>query len=90
MLPAEVQELVDRNIAGTDILHGYLKNALYEAEKYLEEKQQIEEDNDYSDAMESMDRTYAEGFLDALMKVNSIVLDLTYAIEERNKKNATV
>jgi hypothetical protein len=85
MLPAEVQELVDRKISGTDILHGYMKNALYEAEQYLEEKQQIEEDNDYSDAMESMDRTYAEGYLDALMKVNSIIIDLTYALEARNR-----
>lgn len=83
MLPAEVQELVDRNLSGTDILHGYLKNALYEADQYLVEKVQIEEDNDYSDAMESMERTYAEGYMDALIKVNSLVIDLTYALEER-------
>lgn len=83
MLPAEVQELVDRNLSGTDILHGYLKNALYEADQYLAEKVQIEEDNDYSDAMESMERTYAEGYMDALIKVNSLVVDLTYALEER-------
>ena len=36
------------------------------AEKYLEVAQKIEEESDYSDAMLSMDRTYAEGFADAL------------------------
>jgi Tfp pilus assembly protein PilF len=37
-----------------------------EAEQNLEEAQKLEEEGDYSDAMISMDRTYAEGFSDAL------------------------
>lgn len=37
-----------------------------EANKDLEEKQAIEEDNDYGDALESMERSYAEGFAEAL------------------------
>ena len=44
-----------------------------EAGKNLEEAQKIEEENDYSDAMESMERTYAEGFSDALGLVLSIL-----------------
>jgi hypothetical protein len=48
--------------------------ALVEAEEKeaglrLEEAQKVEEDNDYSDAMESMERTYAEGYVDALAYV---------------------
>lgn len=35
----------------------------------LEEAQAIEVESDYSDAMLSMDRTYAEGFTDALALV---------------------
>ena len=83
MLSAEIQELVDRGISGTDILHGYLKNEMLEADEHLETAKRIEEENDYSDAMESMERTYAEGFVDALTMVNSLVIDLTYALEER-------
>ena len=83
MLSAEIQELVDSKLSGTDILHGYLKQEMLEAEQHLDTAKQIEEDNDFSDAMESMERTYAEGFLDALTMVNSIVIDLTYALEER-------
>ena len=37
-----------------------------EAGQNLEEAQKLEEDGGYSDAMISMDRTYAEGFSDAL------------------------
>ena len=43
------------------------------ADKYLEVAQKIEEESDYSDAMLSMDRTYAEGFADALGLVLSIL-----------------
>jgi len=44
-----------------------------EAEKNLEVAQEVEEESDYSDAMLSMDRTYAEGFSDALGLVLSIL-----------------
>jgi dsDNA-specific endonuclease/ATPase MutS2 len=37
-----------------------------EADKELEQKQATEEANDFGDAMESMERSYAEGFSDAL------------------------
>ena len=37
-----------------------------EAGENLEEAQRIEEEGGFSDAMISMDRTYAEGFADAL------------------------
>jgi hypothetical protein len=43
------------------------------AGKYLEVAQKIEEESDYSDAMLSMERTYAEGFADALGLVLSIL-----------------
>lgn len=85
MLSAELQALVDNGISGTDILHGYLKSEMLEADEHLETAKRIEEENDFSDAMESMERTYAEGFVDALTMVNSLVIDLTYALEERNR-----
>lgn len=85
MLSDNIQAAVDYGVSGTDILHGYLKQEMLEADQHLETAKQIEEDNDYSDAMESMERTYAEGFSDALAMVNSFVIDLTYALEARVK-----
>jgi len=86
MLSAEIQELVDRNVSGTDILHGYLKNALYEADQILdplqENSEELGSDEDYSD---TVDRLNAEGFMDALIMVNSFVIDLTYALEEKSR-----
>jgi hypothetical protein len=84
MLSSEIQELVDRNVSGTDILHGYLKNALYEADLELaplqENSEELGSDEDYSD---TVDRLNAEGFMDALVMVNDFVIDLTYALEAR-------
>ena len=42
---------------------------LDEATEHLLYCQQVEEGNDYSDAMESMERTYAEGQVDAYTAV---------------------
>jgi hypothetical protein len=44
-----------------------------EAGKDLAEKQATEEANDFGDAMESMERSYAEGFADALEMAISIL-----------------
>ena len=44
-----------------------------EAVKSLEEKQAIEEASDYSDAMESIERAYAEGFAEALQMAVRII-----------------
>ena len=82
-----LQKLIDLGESGTDILHGELKNLMYEAEQELLEAQRIEEENDYSDAMESMERKYWEGQLDALTNVYTLTYDLAFAIDERAKRN---
>ena len=87
-LPHRLQKLVDLGESGTDILHGELKNLMYEAEQQLIEAQRIEEDNDYSDAMESMERKYWEGQMDALAHVYALTYQLTFAINDRIKQNA--
>lgn len=79
-----LQRQVDHGISGIDILHGHLKVLMLEAEKELEEAQRIEEENDYSDAMESMDRTRAEGMLDAYAHLYSLTYDLSFAIAARD------
>ena len=84
-LPDNLQKLVDLGEAGTDILHGELKNLIYEAEQELAEAQRIEEENDYDDAMESMERKYWEGQVDALSHVYALTYALAFAIDERTK-----
>jgi hypothetical protein len=86
-LEPRLQKLVDLGESGTDILHGELKNLMLEAEKEFLEAQQIEEDNDYSDAMESMERKYWEGQMDALSWVYALTYQLSFAINDRTKNN---
>jgi hypothetical protein len=87
-LEPRLQKLIDLGESGTDILHGELKNLMYEAEKELIEAQRIEEDNDYSDAMESMERKYWEGQLDAMSHVYGLTYALAFAISERRSKQS--
>ena len=86
-LEPRLQKLIDMGESGTDILHGELKNLMLEAEKEFIEAQQIEEDNDYSDAMESMERKYWEGQCDALAHVYALTYQLAFAISDRIKSN---
>lgn len=86
-LHPRLQKLVDLGESGTDILHGELKNLMYEAEQELIEAQRIEEENDYSDALESMERKYWEGMCDAYSHVYGLTYALAFAISDRAKAN---
>ena len=86
-LEPRLQKLIDLGESGTDILHGELKNLMYEAEKEYLEIEEEEREGDYSDAMLSMDRTRAEGRLDALGEVYALTYQLAFAISERTKNN---
>jgi hypothetical protein len=72
-------------VSGTDILHGELKNLMLEAETEYIEIEKEEREGDYSDAMLSMDRTRAEGRLDALVEVYNLTYALSFAIADRIK-----
>jgi len=84
-LEPRLQRLVDMGESGTDILHGELKNLIYEAEKEYLEIEQEEREGGYSDAMLSMDRTRAEGRMDALVDVYALTYQLAFAISDRIK-----
>ena len=84
-LAPRLQKLIDLGESGTDILHGELKNLMYEAEKEYLEIEEEEREGGYSDAMLSMDRTRAEGRLDALGEVYALTYQLAFAISERTK-----
>ena len=82
-LEPRLQKLIDMGESGTDILHGELKNLMLEAETEYLEIEKEEREGDYSDAMLSMDRTRAEGRLDALGEVYALTYQLAFAIAER-------
>ena len=82
-LTESLQRQVDHGSSGLDILHGALKVLMVDAEDELRMAQETEEENDYSDAMESMERKYWEGQSDALAHVYSLTYALSFAIAER-------
>ena len=86
MRAEEIKSLVSLGTSGTDILHGYMKQMMYETEQVLnpllENSNELGSDEEYHD---TVDRLYNEGYMDALITVNQFIIDLTYAIEERNK-----
>ena len=86
-LEPHLQRMVDAGLSGTDILHGELKNLMLIAEQELTEIATEEEEGGYSDAMLSMQRTEAEGRLDALVEIYALTYQLAFAISDRTKKN---
>jgi hypothetical protein len=78
-----LQLAVNMGVSGTDILHGELKNLMLKAETEYIEIETEEREGGYSDAMLSMDRTRAEGRLDALVEVYQLTYDLSFAIADR-------
>jgi hypothetical protein len=85
-LEPRLQKLVDLGESGTDILHGELKNMMYECEQVLvpllQNSNELGSDEDYSD---TVDRLYNEGYMDALTAVYGLTYQLAFAIGERNE-----
>lgn len=86
-LDPHLQRLVEAGVDGIDIMHGHLKILMLEAEANFTEASKIEEDNDYSDAMESMDRKYHEGVLDAYASLYKLTYDLSFALAGMRNPN---
>jgi hypothetical protein len=79
-----LQAQVNHGISGIDIIHGHLKVLMYEAEQELTEAQRVEDES--GKAMDSMERKYWEGQLDALANLYSLTYDLSFAIDNKNRK----
>jgi hypothetical protein len=80
-LPDHLQALVEAGVSGVDVMHGQLKIDMLEAEAQYTESQTIEDES--GDAMDSMERKYNEGFLDALTYCYKLTYDISFA--ERTK-----
>ncbi len=87
-LDPRLQKLVDLGESGTDILHGELKNMMYECEKtlvpLLENSDELGSDEEYEDTVE---RLYNSGYMDALEAVYALTYQLAFAISDRAKAN---
>jgi hypothetical protein len=80
-LNPRVKKLLDNGVDSLDIMHGELKNLMVEAEAELEAA--IEEEERTEEAMDSMERKYWEGQLDALSIVYALTYKLSFAREEK-------
>lgn len=80
-----IQKQIDHGSSGLDIMHGELKVLMLQAEDELRMAQETEEENDYDDAMESMERKYWEGQVDALAHIYDLTYQLSFAIAERDQ-----
>ena len=83
-LTDNLQKQVDLGSSGLDILHGELKWLMKEAEEQLELAQEAEDKS--GEAMDSMDRKYWEGQLDALSHLYGLTYQLSFAIADRDNK----
>jgi len=80
-----LMKLVELGMDGADILHGHLKVLMVEAEAILDRCIEAEEYSE--DAMDSMARTEATGYLDALAEVYALTYAIAFAKEEvKNRK----
>ena len=86
-LDPHLQRMVDAGVNGLDIMHGHLKILMLEAEAHLEEAQRVEEENDYDDAMDSMERKYWEGISEAYASLYKLTYDLSFAIAGMENPN---
>lgn len=75
-LDPRLQKQVDMGETGTDIMHGELKNLMYECETKLSDISELQDNPEYK---------YLSGRLDALTDVYIMTYNLAFAINERAK-----
>ena len=82
-IDSRLQNAVDLGISGIDIMHGELKILMLVAEQELANAQAIEDETE--EAMDSMERKYWEGVLDAYTELYKMTYDLSFAIGARDE-----
>ena len=75
---------VQAGISGLDIIHGELKNWMYETEQelnpLLQQSEEIGSDEDYSD---TEDRLWLSGYMEVLADLYRLTYQLSFAIMEK-------
>ena len=85
MLPDYLKNAINAGATGLDVMHGHLKTLMLEAEQQLELAQAAEDMS--GEAMDSMQRRYWEGVLDALGDVYGLTYQLSFAVADREATN---
>jgi hypothetical protein len=80
-LDPRLQLAVNMGVSGTDILHGELKNLMYETEQELAEYT----DHDDEQYDQTVNRLHLEGMLDAYVNIYALTYQLSFAISDRTK-----
>lgn len=83
MLPDYLKNAINAGATGLDVMHGHLKTLMLEAEKQLEIAQAYEDKT--GEAMDSMERKYWEGVLEAYSEVYKLTYDLSFAIADKEQ-----
>jgi hypothetical protein len=83
MLPDYLKNAINAGATGLDVMHGHLKTLMLEAEKELEIAQAYEDKT--GEAMDSMERKYWEGVLEAYSEVYKLTYDLSFAIADKEQ-----
>jgi hypothetical protein len=84
LLTPQIKKAIELGTSGLDVMHGELKWLMKEAEEQLELAQEAEDKS--GEAMDSMDRRYWEGQLDALAYLYSLTYQLSFAIMDKKKE----
>jgi hypothetical protein len=80
-----LRKQVELGMDGADIMHGHLKTLMVEAEGILDRCIEVEDES--GDAMDSMARTEATGYLDALSELYALTYAIAFAKEDfKNRK----
>jgi hypothetical protein len=75
-LEPRLQKLVDLGESGTDIMHGHLKNLMYDTEQEMS-----------NPGIDQEILSYLNGKLDALTEIYTMTYNLAFAISDRRKQN---
>jgi hypothetical protein len=76
--PPHLQKQVDLGESGTDIMHGHLKNLMYECETELTNISELQDGPEYK---------YLSGRMDTLTEMYAMTYNLAFAISDRRKVN---
>jgi hypothetical protein len=84
-LPPHMQRMINLGMDGADIMHGELKVLMVEAEEQL--GLAIEQEEQTEEAMDSMERRYWEGMLEAYSVMYELTYSIAFAQKEREDRN---
>jgi hypothetical protein len=75
-LDPHLQKLVNLGESGTDIMHGHMKNLMYDTEQELLNVSELQDSPQYN---------YLSGRLDTLTEIYTLTYNLSFAISDRSK-----